>query len=68
MSPAQLFAKKDADMWLESAVKSTMEPRDLLERNWLQLLLVERYQRQFGGTKLEALRKVADAFALHFPH
>lgn len=59
----------DADgAWLESAVKATPTPRSLQERNQFQLTLVERYQRQFGGTKLDALRRIATVFATHFPH
>lgn len=69
MNIADLFrAPASDDSWLRSAIESLPVPTTLKERNVHQLMLAERYQRQFGGTRLQALQRLATAYANHFPH
>lgn len=54
--------------WLEGAVKALQPPKDLQERNWLQVVLAERYHRQFRVSKFEAIQTISPVFAQRFPH
>lgn len=68
-SPFDLFRPQEDDTaWLDAALAETQVPQSLKERNWLQLMLIDRHSRQFGTTKLESLRRVADTYAARFPH
>lgn len=59
---------EDDAAWLDSALAATQKPTSFKQRQWVQLMLIDRYSQQFRTTKLEALRRVADRFAQKFPN
>lgn len=59
---------KPEQIWLEGAVAALQPPKDLRERNWLQVVLAERYHRQFRVSKFEAIQAISPVFAQRFPH
>ena len=54
--------------WVEAEVRTLAPPRDLKERNWLQLMLSMRAQEQFKLSIMEAVDLVAPLYGEHFPH
>lgn len=68
--PARLLRPRHEDdtAWLASAVAALPAPPDLRARNLAQLLLAERYQRQFSVDLLTALRRVRGVYRQQFPH
>ncbi len=54
--------------WLESALNAMSHPKDLMERNWQQLMLADRYATQFQMTRTEALSRLAGRYSNKFPH
>ena len=54
--------------WLEGQVQALTPPRTLTERNWVQLMLADRYSIQFRVSRLTALEAVAMQYGKQFPH
>lgn len=59
---------KDRQAWLVSALQELTAPKTLVERQWHQINLVERYQVVFKTDALTAVKEVAEAYGDRFPH
>lgn len=62
------MSERPEQVWLESAVKALQAPKNLKERNIIQLVLADRYSIQFRVSKLQALVTIAKAYGNHFPN
>lgn len=68
-SPYDVFSKPDDDTaWLDQALAEYQRPTSLQMRNFMQLMLMDRYSIQFRKSKQEAFDRVSVAFANKFPH
>jgi len=60
--------KEPVTTWIQAEVARLDPPRDLKERNWVQLMLSMRVQEQFKKSIMEAVDLVAPLYADKFPH
>lgn len=67
-SPSRVFVAASPEQWLRQVIPAGPRPRNLFDRNMMQMMLAERYTRHFGGTTLDALAKVAAIYGETFPH
>ena len=58
----------DPKTWIQAEVARLDPPRDLKERNWVQLMLSMRVQEQFKKSIMEAVDLVAPLYGARFPH
>lgn len=53
--------------WIREQLAELEKPKTLTERNWVQIMLAERHQVEFGGTVVESLVTIAKPYAAKFP-
>lgn len=59
---------RDPKAFVLAEVCSMAPPRDLKERNWLQLMLSIRVQEEFKWSIMQAVELVAPIYGERFPH
>lgn len=65
---AFLDAPAHVQRFIDDALVEEPKPVNLRERNWRQVLLAERVQRQYNVDPIDALVWVAGPYAKRFPH
>lgn len=55
------------ERWLNGALNELDKPKTLTERNFVQVMLADRFQVQFKKTRLEAIERIAPLYAERFP-
>lgn len=59
---------KTSAAWLDAALNELEAPKSFQQRNWVQLMLADRYSTQFKVDKLAAIQAIATPFANKFPN
>lgn len=70
LNPADVIRRSQdvSAAWLDAALNELEAPKTLTQRNWVQLMLADRYSTQFKVDKLAAIQAIATPFANKFPH